>query len=173
MLDRFGAGQCRGGAHPPAIRDPGGCARRWDLLHAIGPALVAAFANSPPRAAGRPDWKSTRQAVWQALDPARTGVPPTRPGEDVPTALTTLGAGRSVDADPPRRPATWTRPARAELSEWLRQGRRRIPDRPPPTTDDLAYHLTTLFPQVRPRGHLEVRYVDAQPGRLVDVSRRP
>jgi glutamate--cysteine ligase len=33
-----------------------------------------------------------------------------------------------------------------------------------PTYDDLEYHLTTLFPPVRARGHLEVRYLDAQPG---------
>jgi glutamate--cysteine ligase len=28
----------------------------------------------------------------------------------------------------------------------------------------LNYHLSTLFPPVRPRGYLEVRYLDAQPG---------
>lgn len=33
-----------------------------------------------------------------------------------------------------------------------------------PTYDDLAYHLSTLFPPVRARGYLEVRYLDAQPG---------
>lgn len=34
-----------------------------------------------------------------------------------------------------------------------------------PTLDDLAYHVTTLFPPVRPRGFLEVSYLDAQPQR--------
>ena len=33
----------------------------------------------------------------------------------------------------------------------------------PPSTDDLALHMTTLFPPVRPRGWFEVRYLDAQP----------
>ncbi len=33
-----------------------------------------------------------------------------------------------------------------------------------PTLDDLDYHLSTLFPPVRPRGHLELRMIDAQPG---------
>ena len=33
-----------------------------------------------------------------------------------------------------------------------------------PTTDDLDYHLSTMFPPVRPRGYLEIRYLDAQPG---------
>ena len=32
-----------------------------------------------------------------------------------------------------------------------------------PTYDDLAYHLTTLFPPVRPQGWLELRTVDALP----------
>ncbi|GAA4938661.1 hypothetical protein GCM10023238_00440 [Streptomyces heliomycini] len=31
----------------------------------------------------------------------------------------------------------------------------------PPTRDDLDYHVTTLFPPVRPRGHLELRMIDA------------
>jgi glutamate--cysteine ligase len=34
----------------------------------------------------------------------------------------------------------------------------------PPDQEDLDYHLTTLFPPVRPRGHLELRMIDAQPG---------
>jgi glutamate--cysteine ligase len=32
-----------------------------------------------------------------------------------------------------------------------------------PTFDDLDYHLSTLFPPVRPRGYVEVRYLDTQP----------
>jgi glutamate--cysteine ligase len=32
-----------------------------------------------------------------------------------------------------------------------------------PTFDDLAYHVTTLFPPVRPRGWLELRMIDALP----------
>ena len=32
----------------------------------------------------------------------------------------------------------------------------------PLTLTDLAYHATTIFPPVRPRGWLEIRYLDAQ-----------
>jgi glutamate--cysteine ligase len=32
-----------------------------------------------------------------------------------------------------------------------------------PTPEDLEYHLTTLFPPVRPRGWLELRMIDALP----------
>ena len=43
---------------------PRGYRSRWRLLHAIGPVLVAAFANSPLRE-GRPTgWASSRQQVW-------------------------------------------------------------------------------------------------------------
>ena len=38
-----------------------------------------------------------------------------------------------------------------------------------PTVGDLDYHMTTLFPPVRPKGHLEVRYIDAQPGDMWQV----
>ncbi|WP_280234593.1 glutamate-cysteine ligase family protein [Nocardia cyriacigeorgica] len=57
----------------------------------------------------------------------------------------------------------WAAPPGATFADWLSGalddeiGRR--PDR-----GDLDYHLTTMFPPVRPSGHLEVRYLDAQPG---------
>jgi glutamate--cysteine ligase len=136
---------------------------RWELLHAVGPTLVAAFANSPRRC-GRPTgFKSTRQALWQGLDPARTGTPPRRRNEDAATAFTRW----ALDAPlmmVRREHGDWAAPGGLSFRGWLREGRGAVPDRPPPTVDDLHYHLTTLFPHVRPRGHLEVRYLDAQPG---------
>jgi glutamate--cysteine ligase len=59
-----------------------------------------------------------------------------------------------------RRGDTWDAPAGLTFGAWA-DGQ--LPgDRP--TYDDLDYHLSTLFPPVRPRGYLEVRYLDAQPG---------
>ena len=46
--------------------------------------------------------------------------------------------------------------------DWLRDGGSG-PLRAP-TAEDLDYHLSTLFPPVRPRGHMELRMIDAQPG---------
>jgi glutamate--cysteine ligase len=157
------------GIHPAAASVPGapspvaGFAARWDLLHAIGPALVAAFANSP-RLAGRPTgWKSTRQAAWLDLDPARVGVPPRREDEDLPAAWTRWALDAPVMMV--RRPSgTWAAPPGLTFRSWLQLGQAAVPDRPPAAVDDLAYHLTTLFPQVRPKGYLEVRFIDAQPG---------
>ncbi|HEX2736997.1 MAG TPA: glutamate-cysteine ligase family protein, partial [Acidimicrobiia bacterium] len=45
------------------------------------------------------------------------------------------------------------------LREWVTRGHRLGS----PTVDDLEYHLTTLFPPVRPRGWLELRMIDALP----------
>ena len=152
-------------ASPPAqdVPTPGDATARWDLLHALGPALVAAFANSA-HYAGRPTgWKSYRQAVWMSLDPCRTGGPLRRSGEDLAVAWT-----RWV-MDAPlmlvrRESGPWTAPAGVSFRDWVRHGAAAVGDRRPPTVDDLAYHLTTLFPHVRPKGYLEIRYIDAQPG---------
>ena len=64
-----------------------------------------------------------------------------------------------------RSQGTWNAPPGLTFRQWLREGRSVVPDVGPPTLDDLRYHLTTLFPPVRARGHLEVRYLDQQPGR--------
>ena len=45
------------------------------------------------------------------------------------------------------------------------------PRLPIPETADPAYHLSTLFPPVRPRGgYLEVRYLDAQPPHRIGAA---
>jgi glutamate--cysteine ligase len=137
--------------------------RRWDLLSAIGPTLVAAFANSPGRAGRWHGWASTRMAVWLTIDPGRTAEPRARPGETIPQAW----ARWCLDAPLmlARRPGgDWSAPPGVTFRDWIDCGTFAVPGRDGPTVDDLAYHLTTLFPPVRARGHLEVRYLDAQPG---------
>ena len=59
-----------------------------------------------------------------------------------------------------RRGDTWDAPTGLTFGAWA-DGQ--LPGNRP-TYDDLDYHLSTLFPPVRPRGYLEVRYLDAQPG---------
>ncbi|GAA3367748.1 ergothioneine biosynthesis glutamate--cysteine ligase EgtA [Streptomyces sannanensis] len=135
---------------------PLGYARRWRLAHLLGAVLVAAFANSPLRN-GRPSgWRSARQAVWAGLDPLRALAP--RPDEEPRTGWARHALDTPVmcirAADGP-----WTVPEGLTFRQWLRTGRPR-----PPARADLEYHLTTLFPPVRPRGHLELRMIDAQPG---------
>ncbi|MEU6325550.1 glutamate-cysteine ligase family protein, partial [Streptomyces sp. NPDC047009] len=51
----------------------------------------------------------------------------------------------------------WRVPEGMSFRDWTRSA-------DPPGRGDLDYHLTTLFPPIRPRGHLEFRMIDAQPG---------
>jgi glutamate--cysteine ligase len=145
---------------------PLGLGRRWVLAHLLGAVLVAAFANSP-LARGRPTgWRSTRQAVWAALDPARCCAP--RGALDGSVDPRTGWTAYALDAPVlcVRRPGgPWTIPRGAlTFREWTRGGGPAAGVDRPPTLDDLEYHLSTLFPPVRPRGYLELRMIDAQPG---------
>ncbi len=134
---------------------------RWLAANLISPMLTAIFACSPG-----PDAISARARAWQQLDPTRSGFP----------ALFTAGAG-----DDPR--AEWAEAAltadvmlvRAgdehfvpgvpgvRFIDWINDGHPRYGW---PTADDLAYHLTTLFFEVRARGFLELRAGEGVPDAL-------
>jgi len=143
---------------------PSGYRWRWRLLHALGPVLVAAFANSPLRDGKPTGWASSRQQVWARMDPGRTR-PPRVDGDPraawaayaLDAELMCVRDAHSADWSAPRGLTLrdWVRPAGTDRAGWrLRR----------PTVDDLNYHLSTLFPPVRPRGHFELRMIDAQPG---------
>jgi glutamate--cysteine ligase len=132
---------------------------RWALAHAIGPVLAAACANSPI-VAGRPSgWRSARLAVWAAIDRTRTAPAFT----DDRRSPSDQWARYALDA---RVMLVRARPERffsvfehLTFEEWMSCGH----ELGYPTEDDLAYHLTTLFPPVRLRGWMELRMVDALP----------
>ncbi len=133
---------------------------RWRLLHAIGPVLVAAFANSPLRQ-GRPTgWRSARQQVWANMDPGRTRAPSADGDPRDAWAAYALDAKLMCVREPGS--TDWTAPPGLTFRDWVRDGGSG-PLRPP-TPEDLDYHLSTLFPPVRPRGHMELRMIDAQQG---------
>jgi glutamate--cysteine ligase len=133
---------------------PLGHGRRWWLAHQLGAVLVAAFAHSPMARGRHTGWRSTRQSLWASMDPGRTDAPPL---DGDPRAA---WARRVLDAPvmcvrAARGP--WEVPEDLSFRAWTRSAA-------PPDREDLAYHMTTLFPPVRPRGHLELRMIDAQPG---------
>lgn len=132
-------------------------AARWAALHALGPVMTAAFANSPRMLGADTGWVSARSRALLRTDPQRT-----RPGPI--TSDPARGWAKRV-LDTPlvclRRDGTdWTAPIGGiSFAEWIQGAVAR-----PPTRDDLDYHITTVFPPVRPRGYFEVRYLDGQPG---------
>ena len=134
---------------------------RWHRAHDLGPVLTACFANSPFDSSGRPSgFRSTRAAVWDAIDPARTASarrvdPASTASEhwaryvlDAPVMMVWVDEEQSVPVRAPQ-----------SFEQWIVDGH----ELGWPTLDDLAYHLTTLFPPVRPRGWLELRMIDALP----------
>ena len=127
-----------GGVHP---------IERWPVANAIAPWMVAMFANSPRYAGADTGCPSFRAETWRGVDPGRTGL---FRGRDPIAEYTAFALdARAFLADD-------TAPCFVDLDESLF------------TDATLATHLTTLFPEVRPRGYLELRSLDA----LGDAGRR-
>jgi glutamate--cysteine ligase len=116
---------------------------RWRTLNALAPYLTAIFANSPDYAGEPAGHQSFRAHSWRELDPLRTGI---------------LG----VEDDPVGEYLRFALNAPAILLDGA-------DDSPfhalmgEATQDHWWTHLTTLFPEVRPKGYVEVRSLDAVP----------
>ncbi len=137
-------------------------AARVRLAHALGPTMVAIAANSPLLSGKFTGWRSSRQWVWGQLDSARCGPILGVDGEDpasdwaryaMKAPVMLVHPTPEMDAEPI---TDWV-----PFAEWA-DGQVLLGDRRP-TVADLDYHLTTLFPPVRPRRFLEIRYLDSVP----------
>ncbi|PNH78270.1 ergothioneine biosynthesis glutamate--cysteine ligase EgtA [Arthrobacter sp. AFG20] len=133
-----------------------GAVQRWHRLHSLLPVLVAMFANSPVLHGVPSGWYSNRQRTWLDIDPTRTAAVPR--SEDPRQAWARYALDALVLCIPSEE-ACWDSPRGLTMRDWL-QGR----GPRPATLTDLNYHLTTLFPPVRPRGFMELRVIDAQAG---------
>lgn len=133
---------------------------QWVASNLVGPLAQAIFANSGgvDRLGGR--WESLRQGVWFAMDPGRT-LPLDLTQEPAKALLEyAMGAdiffirtddeGAGVPVGPGLSFGSWLTGG----SEWGW-----------PSVEDFAYHLTTLFPPIRPKGWLEFRMIDSIPAR--------
>jgi len=130
---------------------------RWRRANLLGPVLAASFANSPLAAGVHTGRASNRSAVWASIDPTRTA-PAWYEGQGcdswpryVLDARVMLIRPSATDFVPVTDGLTFRR--------WVTEGH----DLGYPTLDDLDYHLTTLFPPVRPKGWLELRFLDSLP----------
>jgi glutamate--cysteine ligase len=120
---------------------------RWRVLNAATPYVTAIFANSPIYAGERTDYQSTRAQVWRDLDPTRTGIPY---DERDP-----VGAYLEFALAAPAILYPTIEGEHRPFGDWLARAN--------PTPDEWQDHLSTLFPEVRPRGHLELRSADSIP----------
>jgi glutamate--cysteine ligase len=137
---------------------------RWLVANLASPLMTATFASSPGLGA-----VCSRARAWQELDPTRSGFPRLLvegPGDDPRAAWGQ--AALEADVMIYRVDGDHFEPGclGCSFEEWIRQGHPRWGW---PTADDLDYHLTTLFFEVRPRGFLELRAGEALPDRWRSV----
>ena len=144
-----------------------GWAQRVARAHRLGPTLVAISASSPWLAGGNSGWKSARQRTWGQLSAGSCGPVPgcVAAGPDADGSLDPAAAWARFAL---RAPVAFIRSAGSEevtavcarvpFQHWA-SGAVRLGNRAP-TAADLDMHLTTLFPPVRLRGYLELRYLD-------------
>jgi glutamate--cysteine ligase len=118
---------------------------RWRLLNSLAPYVVALFANSRNYAGRATDHASYRAHLWRTLDPSRTGLPyaANDPADRYLRFALDARAMRSSDGAQP-----WL-----SFRDWMRTGK--------PTEEDWSFHLSTLFPEVRPKEFFEIRSADA------------
>jgi glutamate--cysteine ligase len=119
---------------------------RWHVLNALAPALSALFANSRMYAGSDTGYASYRAQVWRETDPLRTGV--FAESADPVEAYLDFALAAPVIVSPfgdrDFHPFQYWQERAVSLADW-------------------RSHLTTLFPEIRPKGYFELRSIDAQP----------
>jgi glutamate--cysteine ligase len=115
---------------------------RWTLLNRMAPMLVATFANSRNYAGKDSGHASYRAHLWRTLDPSRTGLRTVEPPVESYCDFA-LGAGWMFGGTDDG--------AYGSFADAIDRGAGET---------DWDLHLSTLFPEVRPRGYFEVRSTD-------------
>jgi len=117
---------------------------RWRILNHLAPIVVGLFANSRDYAGKRTEWASYRSRLWRTLDPSRTGIIYDDSAYEQrylsfalnAFAIRSGGEGRSY-----RTFREWMIDPQVNEAEW-------------------QFHLSTLFPEVRPKEYFELRSAD-------------
>jgi glutamate--cysteine ligase len=117
---------------------------RWRLLNDLAPIVTALFANSRDYAGKSTEWASYRSHLWRTLDPSRTGIIYAEPGSTekyLSFALDAFAMHSGGGGRPYRTFRDWMGGPDVDEAEWL-------------------FHLSTLFPEVRPKEYFELRSAD-------------
>ena len=117
---------------------------RWRLLNGLAPIVVALFANSKQYAGKATGWASYRARLWRTLDPSRTGII----YDEAHYVERYLRFALDAIAMRGGNDGAGYRPFRVWMSE------------PAISRDDWLFHLSTLFPEVRPKEFFELRSAD-------------
>lgn len=136
--------------------------KRFLASQYLAPFAAAIFAYSPYMARSSKGCKTYRSRIWRYLDPTRTGIYKL---DDIVKTFTKASCVESyldfaLDAQ-----VVFIKSAHYKVADkpitfrqWLTEGLDGIY----PNLDDFKLHLTLLFPEVRPKGFLELRSIDCQ-----------
>jgi glutamate--cysteine ligase len=117
---------------------------RWLLLNALAPVVVALFGNSASYAGKPTNHASYRAHLWRTLDDSRTGIA----YDERDPVRHYLNFALDAYA---MRSGSKTRPYET-FRKWMSGADIGI--------DDWHFHLSTLFPEVRPKEYFELRSAD-------------
>ncbi|MCB1052180.1 MAG: hypothetical protein H6510_09010 [Acidobacteria bacterium] len=137
--------------------------KRWLAANLLAPVLVAGFGNSPFHEGKFTGLKSYRAKIWQNLDPSRTGFQKGFEDCAYQPCPVQQYLNFALDAS-----CMWLPNEQGNMTfdghfrtfrHWMDCGFHGFY----PTLEEFKKHLTTLFPEVRPRGFYEIRSIDGQP----------
>ena len=135
---------------------------RWLVGNLLAPVMTAIFGNSPFFGREMSGAKSYRSLIWQNLDKTRAGVvgnlSAIKTRKDIESAYFSFAMDAKVILLPDEAGKIGFQSNQISFREWNRTGVNGIY----PKFGDWENHLTTLFPEVRPKGFFEFRYIDGQ-----------
>jgi glutamate--cysteine ligase len=133
--------------------------RRWRAANLLSPVIRGSFANSRLRMENGNEAVSGRSVIWERTDTSRTGALVSTGSEaERSPSIEYLDFARAAHVMIRRDTDGTATAAEADLQfdDWWRGA-----SPPAPEVSDWETHLSTLFPDVRPRGWLELRAIDA------------
>lgn len=136
--------------------------KRFLAANLLVPFATALFANSPAIAENKKTYKSYRSFIWQQLDKSRTGL-------IIPAKTTNFDKGAMIEAYlrfALKAPIIFIEnfgdeifPSNITMEYWIDHPIKGLR----PTLSHWKNHLSLLFPEVRVKGYLELRSIDAPP----------
>jgi len=136
-------------------------AKRFLASNLLAPFATGIFAGSPQVNNSLSDFASTRAEAWRHIDPSRTGIPELGRVAETLTKSSCVETYLKQLLDAPVifvEKLNYQRPRAMTFSEWLKKPYEGVS----PTMQDFVTHMSLHFPEVRARGFLELRSIDAQ-----------
>lgn len=137
--------------------------KRILVANLLAPFASAIFANSAILERNATPGKSYRSYLWQQLDPKRTGIQLWNIGKTLPSKIQLIQSYFDFAMKVPvihiKALGDRVFPAEFTFEKWLQYPIEGIS----PNLEDLENHLSLLYPEVRPKGFLEIRTADALP----------